>query len=229
MKYLVNYGDGPKAIYEILKSQIISGELEAGQELKIMPLANEMEISIVPLREAIRMLAGEKLVELRPRRSPIISRLDVRDLVEMNQIRGALEPLILADAVARHTSETLAECEKILKQTRNVNDAWEMVGLNKRFHLTLLDPTRSRRTLDIIAGQFDGIARLTQLRVVVRSDLLGKLHDEHARILAAVQEGDADNAVALMKTHIDSATIRAAEELSRDVEAEEKALMTAGR
>ena len=221
MKDLVNYGDGPKAIYEILKRRIISGELEAGQELKIMPLANEMEISNVPLREAIRILAAEKLVELRPRRSPIIARLDVRDLVEMNQIRSALEPLILADAVTHHTSETLAECEKVLKQTRNVNDAWEMVELNKMFHLTLLGPTRSRRTLDIIAGQYDGIARLTQLRVVVRSDLLGKLHDEHARILAAVQAGDADNAVALMKAHIDSATIRAADELSRDVEAEE--------
>ncbi len=56
-----------------------------------------------------------------------------------------------------------------------------------------------------------------------------RLHDKHARILAAVQAGDTDDAVALMKAHIDSATIRADDELSRDVEAEENALMTAWR
>ncbi len=68
---LLNYGDGPRAIYEVLKQQIISGKLEAGSELKIMTLANELGVSIVPIREAIRILATEDLVVLRPRRSPI--------------------------------------------------------------------------------------------------------------------------------------------------------------
>ncbi|MDA7965046.1 GntR family transcriptional regulator [Ruegeria sp.] len=213
MKEFLNYGDGPKAIYEVLKRQIISGELEAGQELKIMPLAKEMDISIVPLREAIRMLAAEKLVELRPRRSPIIARLDVRDLVEMNQIRGALEPIILADAIARHSPETLAECHDILKRTASIKDPWEMVELNKAFHLALLGPSRLKRSLDIIADQYDGIARLTQYRVITHKDQLGKLHDEHALILDAAQSGDVVSATNEMKIHIDQATERARREL----------------
>ena len=213
MKEFLNYGDGPKAIYEVLKRQIIAGELEAGQELKIMPLAKEMDISIVPLREAIRMLAAEKLVELRPRRSPIIARLDVRDLVEMNQIRGALEPIILADAVARHTPETIAECRDILKRTAKLKDPWEMVEFNKAFHLALLGPSRLKRSLGIIADQYDGIARLTQYRVITHKDQVGKLHDEHALILEAVQIGDVANAMDEMKRHIDEATERARQEL----------------
>ncbi len=213
MKQIPNYGDGPKAIYEILKRQIISGELEAGQELKIMPLAKEMDISIVPLREAIRMLAAEKLVELRPRRSPIIARLDVRDLVEMNQIRGALEPIILADAVLRHTPETLAACEKILRRTAKIKDPWEMVELNKTFHLALLGPSRMKRALDIVADQYDGIARLSQYRVVTHDDQTGKLHDEHALILGAVKRRDQAACVKEMTKHIDQATTRAANEL----------------
>ena len=48
MKQLLNYGEGPNAIYEFLKQQIISGELKAEQELKILPLAKAMDISIVP-------------------------------------------------------------------------------------------------------------------------------------------------------------------------------------
>ena len=221
MKSIINYGDGPKAIYEELKRQIISGDLEPGLELKIMPLAKEMDISIVPLREAIRMLAAEKLVELRPRRSPIIARLDVRDLVEMNQIRGALEPIILADAIARHDSKSLAECEKLLKRTVKVKDAWEMVELNKAFHFALLGPSRLKRSLDIIADQYDGIARLTQYRVITHEDQLGKLHEEHARILEAIKNGDQKQAISEMAQHIDRATERAANELSEEVETEQ--------
>ena len=70
---LLNYGDGPQAIYEELKQRIISGQLAAGSELKIMPLAGELGVSIVPVREAIRILAAENLVTLRPRRSPVIA------------------------------------------------------------------------------------------------------------------------------------------------------------
>ena len=220
MKSIINYGDGPKAIYEDLKRQIIAGDLEPGLELKIMPLAKEMDISIVPLREAIRMLAAEKLVELRPRRSPIIARLDVRDLVEMNQIRGALEPIILADAIPRHDAKTLAVCEKLLKQTAKVKDAWTMVELNKDFHFALLGTSRLKRSLDIIADQYDGIARLTHYRVITHEDQLGKLHEEHARILEAIKEGQPEKAVAEMSQHIDRATARAAHELSEEVQEE---------
>ncbi|WP_170763264.1 GntR family transcriptional regulator [Ruegeria lacuscaerulensis] len=219
MKELLNYGDGPKAIYEILKRQIIAGEWEPGQELKIMPLASEMDVSIVPLREAVRMLASENLIELRPRRSPIIARIDVRDLVEMNQIRGALEPIILADAVPRHTAKTLKDCEKVLNRTAKVKDPWEMVKLNKDFHLTLLGPSRLQRSLDIVSDQYDGIARLTQFRVVTHENQLEKLHSEHARILDAAKSGDVAAAVAEMTSHIDQATTRAAKELT---EAENK-------
>ena len=212
----INYGDGPEAVYEILKRRIISGELEAGQELKILPLAREMDISTIPLREAIRMLAAERLIQLRPRRSPVIAEVDARDLIEINQIREALEPVILADAVARHTPATLAQCEAILKRTENIADPWEMVALNKRFHLALLGPSRLQRSLDIVADQYDGIARLSQYRVVTHADLLGKLHSEHARIFAAVRDGNAADAVALMEKHIGSATVRAASELSHE-------------
>ncbi|MDE0695086.1 MAG: GntR family transcriptional regulator [Boseongicola sp.] len=215
MKQLLNYGEGPKAIYEVLKRQIIAGELRAEQELKILPLAKEMDISIGPLREAIRMLAADRLVELRPRRSPIVARLDVHELVEMNQIRGALEPLILADAVERHTVETLGECESVLVSTRRVRDPMEMVELNKAFHMSLLGPTRLQRSLDIVADQYDGIARLTQYRVIAHGVLPGELFDEHLAIFAKVKDRQTDAAVGLMARHISSATARAQAELAQ--------------
>ena len=222
MKNIVNYGDGPKAIYEMLKQQIIAGDLKAGEELKIMPLAKEMDISIVPLREAIRMLAAESLVELRPRRSPIIARMNERELIEMNQIRGALEPIVLADAVPRHTQDSIAICQELMEQDERSTDLWEKVELNRQFHLAVLEPSRMKRSIAIIADQYDGIARITQFRVVDHGGMIGKHNFEHESILDAVRLANVEKAVVLMTRHIDHATVRAKHELSQAVEVDPK-------
>lgn len=211
-----NYGDGPRAIYENLKRQIISGKLVPGDELRIMSLAKKLDVSIVPVREAIRMLAAENLVELRPRRSPIIARLDERDLIEMNQIRGALEPIVLRDAVARHTSDTIATCRTLLERDNTSTDLWEKVELNKEFHLAILGPSILQRSISIIADQYDGIARVTQYQVVNHGGMVGQNNYEHKEILDAAISGDADKAVELMGRHIDKATVRARIELTKD-------------
>jgi DNA-binding GntR family transcriptional regulator len=218
MKQMMNYGDGPRVIYEILKQQIISGERDAGSDLKIMPLAKDMDISIVPLREAIRMLAAENLVELRPRRTPIVARLDERDLIEMNQIRGALEPIVLADAVPRHTADSLGKCEELLEQDRVSTDLWEKVELNKSFHLAILNPSRLNRSIEVISDQYDGIARITQFRVFEHINMIGQYNFEHDTILSASRDGDVDAAVNLMMKHIDKATERAKNEFHHDEE-----------
>ena len=205
----VNYGDGPRAIYEELKQRIIAGELEGGSELKIMPLADELGVSIVPVREAIRILAAEDLIILRPRRSPIVAKIDRRDLLEINRIREVLEPVVLEDAVPRHTRETLAECESLLEQDHRCNDLWEKVELNRRFHLELLAPSSFKRTQSIISDQYVGLARLTHFLVMNEPGLIEPHHREHEAILAAVTRADISFAVSLLSEHIRQATERA--------------------
>lgn len=204
----LNYGDGPRAIYEALKERIISGELPAGSELKIMPLASELGVSIVPVREAIRILAAEDLIELRPRRSPVIAKLDQRDLVEINRIRRALEPLVLDDAVARHTSQTLNQCKALLDEDRACADLWQKVELNKAFHLALLAPSVMRRTISIIADQYVGMTRITHVMVMKHPEMIDAHDAEHEAVFEAVRTGQTAGAVSLLEKHIDRATER---------------------
>ena len=206
---LLNYGDGPRAIYEVLKERIIAGELEGGSELKIMSLASELGVSTVPVREAIRILAAEDLIILRPRRSPVVAKVDQRDLVEINRIRGALEPFVLEDAVPRHTQDTLAGCGSLLEQDRTCGDLWEKVELNRQFHLALLAPSPFDRTISIISDQYVGLARLTHFLVMNEPGLVDPHHAEHEAILNAVRETDVALAVTLLREHIDRATGRA--------------------
>lgn len=218
----LNYGDGPRAIYEALKERIISGELPAGSELKIMPLANELGVSIVPVREAIRILAAEDLIELRPRRSPVIAKLDQRDLVEINRIRRALEPLVLDDAVGRHSEGTLARCKVLLDEDRTCTDLWQKVELNKEFHLALLAPSVMRRTISIIADQYVGMTRITHVMVMKHPEMIDAHDAEHEAVFEAVRTRETARAVSLMEKHIDRATERVGALLEEDGESGER-------
>ena len=214
LETFISYGDGPRAIYGLIKSEILSGALPSGEELKIQPLAERLGVSIVPVREAIRMLAADRLIELRPRRSPIVAAIDESELVEINRIRLALEPMALAEAVAHHTPESLALCRQIVAEDETSTDLWEKVELNRRFHLALLAPTPLKRTLHIVEGQYDGIAHAVQIIVVDKGRFMGQPHTEHQEILKAVERGDTDAAVSLMKEHIAVSTDRAKNELA---------------
>ncbi len=206
---LVKYGDGPRAIYEEIKQRIIAGELKGGSELKIMPLADELGVSIVPVREAFRILAAEDLIILRARRSPIVADICDSDLVEINSIRGALEPMVLRDAVPHHTPDSLAACESLLERDRRCSDLWEKVELNEQIHLALLAPSTYGRAKSIISEQYVGLARLAHYMVVNDPDLVDPHHREHEAILAAIKAMDTNLAVRLMGEHIDRATERA--------------------
>ena len=107
VKIALGQGDVPQLVYKHLKEQILSGELLAGEPVKIDQIREEIGTSIVPVREAIRMLAGEGLMEMRPRRSPIVAPLDFAEFADVATIRMALEPYLLKLATPNHTKESL--------------------------------------------------------------------------------------------------------------------------
>lgn len=212
---IIQISDVPDAIYNRLKEQILSGVLPAGEQVKIQLVAEEMGVSIVPVREAIRMLASEGLMVLRPRRSPVVSSLELSEILEINHLRLALEPYFLALAIENHTRETLARCHALIKEDKNSKDYNEKVELNRRFHLALLAPAGQARALKLIDDQFEGISRYGQM-LVLRGEakFRGHVHREHLDILKAVEAGDTAAAVETLKKHISSAAKRIEAELN---------------
>ena len=206
---LIQFGDGPRAISDHLRFRIISGEFEAGQELKIQRLAGDYGVSIMPVREALRTLAAEGFIEIRPRRSPIVTRLDFEEFLEVNEIRCALEPLVLADAVERHTRASLERCREIVEEDRNSPDRWKKVELNRRFHLAILEPSSKHRFKRLVAAQYGAIALCTHLRVVQNTAVIGEPHAEHAGILKAIEEADTPLALQRLDEHLRLSSNRA--------------------
>lgn len=210
---LLNYGDGPRAVFDHLSARILTGKLAPGSELKIANMAQELGVSIAPIREAVRMLAAEGLIELRPRRSPIIAELNRDDLREINGIRLALEPDILEDAIPRHTEASLKLCEEILKQDEAAISVWERADLNQRFHMALLDPSSLKRSISIVRDQYVGMTRILHCRLITHlednPEQFYRHRAEHERLFKAVTEKRTEDARAHLIAHIELATNRA--------------------
>ena len=166
MKTDLIFGNSPNKIYTILKKQIISGKYPAGKELKIQKISNEFKLSIVPVREAFRMLASEELIKLRTGKSPIIREISTNQIFEINKIRLALEPLVLEDSIKYHTKNSLKTCLQIIEKDQATSDPFKKADLNNQFHMTLLKPTKLKKTFNIISNQFEGITRFTHSMVI---------------------------------------------------------------
>ena len=215
-KIELEIGDVPKLIYRQLKDRILSGELQAGAPVKIQEIADGTSASAVPVREAIRMLASEGLMELRPRRSPIVAPLELSEITQIANVRLALEPYILKLAIPRHTPDTLKTCQDLILQDKESASYHEKVGLNQRFHLALLEPADQPRAIRIISDQYQSVARFAQMLVMRGvSEFRGHIHREHQDMLEEVRSGDPDRAAQMLTEHIESAALRVEAELNR--------------
>lgn len=206
--------DVPDAIYARLKEQILSGALGGGEQIKIQLVADEMGVSIVPVREAIRMLAAEGLIELRPRRSPVVATLELSEVLEVTTLRQALEPFYLELAIPNHTPDTLSACLALIRADQTTTDYSEKVDLNRQFHLALLAPCNQPHALKLIGEQFESIARYGQMLVLRgQTTLQGHVHNEHLDIIKAIQQGQSETAITLLRQHIAAAGRRIEAEL----------------
>ena len=152
----IDYGGAPGEIYKDLRERILRGQLPSGSRIKIGAVAEEFGVSIIPVREALRMLEADHLIDILPRRSPVVSGVSAHEVLEISAIRLALEPLALAGAIPNMTGETLRRSREILKDYQNCSDPWDQVELNRKFHLILYEPCRKNRLMKIISDQYDG-------------------------------------------------------------------------
>lgn len=213
MTVAIDYGGVPSEIYRQLRDRILRGQLPSGEQIKIGAVAEEFGVSIIPVREAIRMLAADHLIEILPRRSPIVSGLSPSEVLEIGEIRLALEPIALAAAIPNLTTDALRACQQAIDTYRKSTDPWEQVELNRRFHLTLYEPCGMKRLMKIISDQYDGMTRSAQFIVIRSSREVGKSLAEHRAILKACRQGDVEGAVAKLRSHLDASIQRLRKEL----------------
>ncbi len=194
-----------REVAEQLRRLILTGRRRPGDRLVEDKLSVELGVSRVPIREALRTLAAEGLVDLPPRRGASVAAISAdiaRDLVE---VRATLEGLNARLAARHHEDAIIAELEQVLgdgnaaAQSGNVDD---LVRLNGAFHDKLAEAGRNSILWDIMRTLRERTSLVFAVNTAARSE---DDWDEHSRILAAVIDGDEELAALLATRHVHQA------------------------
>lgn len=185
-----------------LRESITSGEYAPGDRLVEGRIAEDLDVSRVPVREALRALAAEGLVEVRPRHGAVVASLDPSAAREMVQIRATLEGLNARLAAEHCTPELVKQIEAVLQEGNAKVAAGEPAGLlelNARFHDLLYAAGANSMLSDLMRSLRD---RTRMLFVNASDEEVRVTWDEHVAILRAVQSGDATLAALLAERHV---------------------------
>jgi DNA-binding GntR family transcriptional regulator len=192
---------------EALREKILRGDYPEGSQLRQDAVATDLGVSRIPVREALRQLEAEGLVQFSPHCGAVVSSLSLEEIEELFELRGFLESQVIRMAIPRLTAEDLDRADAILDAYEAAfkrNDIAEWGALNWRFHSTLLSAANRPLTLGVLNtlhNQSDRYMRM-QLALTHWED---RASGEHRAIAAAARARDADGASALLHEHVVSA------------------------
>ena len=193
-----------------LRAAILDGELRPGQRVNQEVWAERAEVSLIPVREALRALAGEGLVTYRPRRGYAVTELDLSELEEVYRLRRVLETDALRRGVRRATAADVQQLEAAADAccaAAATGDVAGQLAANRRFHDRLHGLADSRPAIRLIDLLWDSTEAYRALYYVLPGEAT-EADRAHRAIIAAVAAGDTESAVALQDAHRERALAR---------------------
>jgi DNA-binding GntR family transcriptional regulator len=177
-----------------IRRSILSGSLRPGQAFSLREIAAQLEISFIPVREALWQLEAQGLVVTRPGRSAIVTPLSAEDLNGIYQLRRKLEPDIAARACRRLDESAYARLQCYVdtfgEEPRGIDDVYEA---HRQFHLELLRPAATTWDLRVIDGLWHAAERYVRLAFARRdadpNEHLRRSHS-HVVLLETFRRGD---------------------------------------
>lgn len=199
-------GDMVERIAATLKEQILEGTLVPGQRLISRDLIEELGISRGPLREAFRRLAADRLVQLIPNRGAIVRRLSRDEIINLFQIREALEGQAARLAAARIDEgknreffQAIVDMGAVHKQKQDIHP---FIVHNREFHQAIVKLSGNPELGELI-DRYQLAVFMSLMRQVVGADqLIVDSISQHEVIAAAILQGDSDAAYTAMQKHL---------------------------
>ena len=191
--------------YDILKRAIITGEIPAGERIVETEYADRLHISRTPLREALRKLERDGLVEYVIRRGVVVRAFTTEDVEQIYTIRNALEMLTLPYIIENATAEDIASLREKLAEMDKLIAADDIEGLSplaRDFHSSLTRISGKNRILRVIEGQDEYIRRFSAM-AIRQEDRRGQAHEEHHRLVDLLEQKNLPEFEALMRQHIE--------------------------
>jgi DNA-binding GntR family transcriptional regulator len=185
--------------YHAIRGMIVSLELAPGAVIDERELIERLGIGRTPVREALRRLAQERLVEVYPRRGMFVTGVDVRELARLSEVRAVLEPEAARLAAERANEADRAELAALLAELDGGDG--ELMDLDERIHRAVYRAAHN----DLLASTLEQYYVLA-LRIwsiaLDRARDLEEAVEAHRALLEAINDGDGERAASTMRAHV---------------------------
>jgi DNA-binding GntR family transcriptional regulator len=186
--------------YLSIRDLIVSLELAPGALIDERRLVETLGIGRTPVREALRRLAQEQLVEVFPRRGMFVTGVDVRDLARISEVRAALEPEAARLAAERATDE---ERDGLAELSDQIKGGADLMGLDERIHRAVYAAAHNH-LLEKTLGEYYVLALRIWMIALGRAQDLEDAVEAHRDLVQAVVVGNGDRAADVMRAHVEN-------------------------
>lgn len=205
--------------YEVLRSSILSGELAPGDRLIETQLAEQLQVSRTPIREAIRQLQREELIIGDTGSGLRVASMSIEDAAQLYDCRLVLEQLAIAGACEKANSEQLAKLEEYVLSAEALMGAepqqlnsLQLLELDYRFHRLIAESSGNRWLVTLLDQVFDKMA-LLRAQTTQHNPQVLEIRQEHRQIYEAIARRQVGEATQAIQFHLTSSKVRVVQEI----------------
>jgi len=196
-------------VTERLREAILTGVLQTGTRLVQTELAAALQVSVTPVREALRDLESQGLVDSDPFRGATVHQVSLAELAEINELRRLLVPTAVRERVGTVTDAEIAQATALLDRVTDDLPNREWVGATRAAR-RLLEGSSGRRNLQVFLGRLSDVSELYAGVAVHSAVERERILLEHRELVAAYCARDPERIVGLEMARLDAATRRTA-------------------
>jgi DNA-binding GntR family transcriptional regulator len=189
--------------YDLVWEKITTLELPPGAPINEQKLAEEFDMGVTPVREALKWLAHENLVDVTERHGIYVADVNVEDLQQLSEMRLSLESLSARLAAERVEPDDLVVLEALRKEQAAVTpeESRDLFDLDHRFHQAVAAAAHNKYLAQTLERLF-GLSRRLWYLALPHLELLPSSVEKHLDLVEAIEGGDADRAEEIMRTHV---------------------------
>jgi DNA-binding GntR family transcriptional regulator len=197
---------GPQHLAAALRKGIREGRFAPGDELIQEELATRLGVSRIPLREALRILSGEGLVTLKHGQGAFVTKLNVREVEELYELRLRLEPPLAPDIVAHSSNSDYQKLRQLGDDMRSIaaEDPPRWSELNYEFRSLMYSLTGKPQTMRIISQLLNLVEPYSRVYVYLLA-ATDRVEQEHEAMLEAIREQDEERLSSYIRLHLEGA------------------------
>lgn len=190
-------------VFDYLKEQILKGNYAQGENIVISRVANELDMSTIPVREALKRLQSEGLVEIIPHKGAQVTKFDqnkIREILEMRAVLEGYAARLACEKIDSSTLRKLYDMNYKMKEVAELGADDKYSNLNQQFHLLLYKATMNNFLYDAIYNLWDGSSWSKSIFAFYPNKMIESV-EEHNEILDAIESKNPERAEQLTRQH----------------------------